>query len=409
LFKTLKMGLLNVTRNKRRTLITVSMITFGMIVIIFTGGFLGSISSGLQEYLIESDTGELQIMAKGYKEKKMSGTLDYTIKNASKLLRELAKEPEIAAATERIAVGGLISNGNQSVYCWGTAVNLKTVHKTLPKLLVANNGGGNSLILNLPEGAVIGAGLAGKLGVTKGQTLVLVAYDKYGGMNAVDITITDIAKYAMDVENDAKIITTVNNAQKLLGFEDEATEISLKLKDRSKLAYIKKYLTQKYGTKYQVNFYSWTELMGFYAQTIGMFQGVQFIVLLIMAVVVLIGVINTILMSVFERTSEIGTLMAIGSSRRRIINLFMAESFWIGLTGIIFGAIIGSLLVYLTGIKGIPFSAPGTTQVVYVKPILKMGMIIGPAVILLLISILAGIYPSRYAAKLDPIEAIRKI
>ena len=197
------MGLLNVTRNKRRTLITVSMITFGMIVIIFTSGFLGSISSGLQEYLIESDTGELQIMAKGYQEKKMSGTLDYTIQNASKLLQELAKEPEIVAATERIAVGGLISNGNQSVYCWGTAVNLKTVHKTLPKLLVANNGGGNSLILNLPEGAVIGAGLAQKMGVTKGQTLVLVAYDKYGGMNAIDITITDIAKYAMDAENDA--------------------------------------------------------------------------------------------------------------------------------------------------------------------------------------------------------------
>jgi putative ABC transport system permease protein len=339
----------------------------------------------------------------------MSGSLDHTIQNVSKLLQVLKSEPEIEAVTKRIAVGGLLSNGNQSIYCWGTAIDPTTVNKTLPGLLKSMNGGGHPLVLNLSNGAVIGAGLAKKLGVTKGKTLTLVAYDKYGAMNAIDITVTDIAKYATDVENDAKIITTVSNAEKLLGFEDEGTDICIKLNDRSKIMDLKKRYTQQYSSQYGVNFYTWQELLGSYAQIIGMFQGVQFIILLIMIVVVLIGVINTILMSVFERTSEIGTLMAIGSSRGRIINIFIAESFWIGLTGIIIGSIVGVLLVSLLRINGIPFYAPGTTQVIFVKPILNIGMILNPAIVLLLVSVLAGIYPSRYAAKLDPIAAIRKV
>lgn len=409
MFKIMKMGLLNVTRNKRRTLITVLMITFGMLVIIFISGFLGSISNSLQESLILSETGDLQIMAKGYKEQKSSGSLNYTIKNVSKLLYELKSEPEIVSATKRIMVGGLLSNGNQSVYCWGTAIDPATVNKALPKLLVSMTGRERKLKLDQSDGAVIGAGLTKKLGAVPGDTLTVVAYDKYGAMNAIDVTVTDTAKYTTDAENDAKIIVTVNNAEKLLGFEDEATEINIKLKDRSKMTELKKSLTQKYSTKYGVNFYTWPELMGSYAQIIGMFQGVQFIILFIMVVVVLIGVINTILMSVFERTSEIGTLMAIGSSRGRITNIFMAESFWIGLTGIVIGSITGILLVSLLAIKGIPFFAPGTTEVVYIKPMLNTGLVLTPAVILLLVSVLAGIYPACYAAKLDPIAAIHKV
>lgn len=406
MFQIMKMGLLNVTRNKRRTIITISMITFGMLVIIFVSGFLESISKSLQESLILSETGDLQIMAKGYKRYKSSGSLDYTIQNVSKLIGELKREPQIASLTPRITVGGLLSNGNQSVYCWGTAIEPATVNEALPKLLTAKTGASRELRLDKSDGTVIGAGLAKKLGANPGSILTLVAYDKYGAMNAVDLIVTDMTQYTTDAENDGKIIMTEGNARKLLGLEDEATEICIKLHDRSQMEELKNSLNRKYGARYGIEFYTWPELMGSYAQIISMFQGVQFIILLIMVVVVLIAVINTILMSVFERTHEIGTLMAIGSSRGRIIKIFMAESFWLGLTGIIIGSISGIILSSLLAIKGIPFSAPGTTQTAYIKPMLNADLVLTPAMILLLVSILAGIYPSRYAAKLDPIEAI---
>jgi putative ABC transport system permease protein len=407
MFKILKLALKNVTRNKRRTIITVLMIAFGILVTIFLSGFLGSIAKDLRLAVIEGETGDIQIMANGYKENRLPGNLDYIIPNSSKLMAEIQSEPGITAVVSRVSVSGLISNGKQSIYCWGSAIEPSTVGKTLPKMLQESTGE-RRLSLKGEDGIILGQGLAKKLKAGVGSTLFMVSYDKYGSMGSVNFTVTDINKYATDAENDGKIIMTTANAVNLLALSDEVTEICIKVKERNQVDSIASQLKAKYGAKYNIEVYPWQDLMGSYAQTIGMFDSVQFIILLIMAIVVMIGVINTILMSVFERTSEIGTLMALGSSKKRIIALFMAESFWIGTIGGIIGAIVGLIIVSLANISGIPFASPGTTQVFYIKPILNPGIVITPPVFLIFVSILAGIYPARFAAKLNPVEAIRK-
>lgn len=409
MFKIMKMSFKNVWRNKRRTLFTVSMIAFGIVVTMFVSGFLDSISQDMVESVIEGETGDIQIMAKGYKEKKLSGSLDYRIKNLSQLMTELEQEPEIESITKMITVTGLIGDGRQSINAWGTGVDISTVNETLPLMLKEQATGTRSLNLDLSDGVVLGEGLAQKLEVEIGDSLIYFAYDKYGSMTATDLLVTDITKYAIDVLNDAKIMMTFSNAEYLYDFEDEATEVCIKVTDRTKVSGLVEYLQEKYGDKYDIAFYSWEDLLGGNAETIGMFQTIQFIILVIMAIVVLIGVINTILMSVFERTSEIGTLIALGTSKKRIIYMFVVESFWIGVVGGIMGAVLGAIIIGLVGIKGIPFGAPGTTETFYIKPILNIGMLISAPIALTIVSILAAIYPARFAAKLNPIEAIRKV
>ena len=408
MFKILRLALRNVKRNKRRSIITLIMISFGMVVTIFISGFLNSMSGSLVDSLIEGSTGEIQVMARGYKKQDISANLDYTITSLDNFKKDLKQEESITGLTSKVSVEGLISNGEKSISCFGTAVKLDTVDKALPQLLKEGDGSERKLKIEGVNGAIIGAGLAEKLDVQIGDTLFLVSYDKSGEMNEVKLTISDIAQYTTDVENDSKIIMSYQNASYLYGLEDEATAVSLRIADRNNLESVLQNLQNKYGEKYNVKFYSWENLMGSYSQTIGMFNAVKTIILLIMSVVVLIGVINTILMSVFERTDEIGTLKAIGTSQSRIISMFMAESFWLGLIGTILGAMGGIIIIYLTGIKGIPFSAPGTTQTYYIKPVLKSGMILAPSLVLLIVSMLAGIYPARFAAKLEPIDAIRR-
>jgi putative ABC transport system permease protein len=408
MYKIMKLALKNVMRNKRRSIFTMIMIAFGILVTVFISGFLGFISDNLVLSIVEGETGDIQIMAKGYKDNQMSGSLDYVIRNTSKLIAELKKEPEIESTAIRIPITGLISNGNQAIYCWGTSIDPAEIAKTLPRML-KEGASKRYLNINATDGVILGQGLAKKMGATIGSSLFIVAYDKYGSMSSVNLTVTDINKYSTQAENDSKIITTASNAILLYALDDEVTQICIRIKDRSKATLLIPQLKAKYEKKYTIDIYPWQELMGSYAQTIGMFNSVQFLMLFIMAFIVMIGVINTILMSVFERTSEIGTLMALGSSKKRIMVTFMMESFWISLIGGIIGVALGATVVVITSIKGIPFFAPGTTQAFYIKPVLKPVMLILSPLCLMVVSILASLYPARFAVKLNPVEAIRKV
>lgn len=405
----MKMSFKNVWRNKRRTLFTVLMITFGIVVTMFVSGFLNSISNDLIESVIEGETGDIQIMAKGYKEKKLVGSLDYRIQNLSQLMADLEQESAVESLTKKINVTGLIGDGRQSVNAWGTGIDVSTVNKTLPYMLKEQATGTRDLKLDISDGVILGKGLAKKLEVGIGDSLIFFAYDKYGSMTATDLLVTDINQYAVEALNDTKIIMTFSSAEYMYDFENEATEVSIKVADRSMVPELVESFQDKYGEQYGIVFYSWEDLLGGNAETIGMFQAIQFIILLIMSIVVLISVVNTILMSVFERTSEIGTLIALGTSKRRITCIFVIESFWIGIVGGIMGAVLGAIVIGLVRIKGIPFGAPGTTETFYIKPILNFGMLVSAPIALTIVSVLAAIYPARFAAKLNPIDAIRNV
>jgi len=399
-----KLAIKNTLRNKRRTVLTTLMIIIGVVVILFSNAFLQSMTHSWKDDLINADLGHFQIMQKGYKENRASFTMDYTIPDASSLAINISKEPGIISATKRVSIGGLISTGNQTSPFFGSGIDVVTAGKTLPNLY--NKLIKGKSLSDQAGGAILGEGLARRLNTKIGDVLMLATYDKYKAMNAVAITVRGIVKIPEDNTNDRLVLTDYKTACSLVSFGDEATEIVVRTKDITRTKESMKGIREKYSRK-NLEFYEWGELAGQLKQVEGLFMAFSTVVSLIIYTIVLVGLANTILMGVFERTREIGTLMAIGSSRGQIMGIFIAESIWLGVIGIVIGVLIHVLLLMWLARTGIPMSPPGTDQKIMIYPMFNWGQFVSTGISVIIVSIIAAVYPSRFASRLNPIDAIR--
>jgi len=161
-----------------------------------------------------------------------------------------------------------------------------------------------------------------------------------------------------------------------------------------------------FGNKVTVK--TWIDMNPMFRQVKTMFDGIASIVVLIMFITVGASVANTMLMSVFERVNEIGTVRALGMSGREIVGLFLLEGLVIGLIGAAIGLTLGFSITSLAAWIGIPLPVPGTKELYRVRPIIQALNLEISTVVVILMSLVASILPAYHASKLTPVEALRK-
>jgi putative ABC transport system permease protein len=129
----------------------------------------------------------------------------------------------------------------------------------------------------------------------------------------------------------------------------------------------------------------------------------------ILIAVVLISVLNVMMMSVYERVREIGTLAAMGTSPGRIMALFVAEGFSLGMVSALAGSAVGIAILYALNISGIQIAFGRAGQVFTLAPGIAVGEVVSACAIVLGVSVLASLQPAAKAARLEPVEALRHI
>jgi putative ABC transport system permease protein len=129
----------------------------------------------------------------------------------------------------------------------------------------------------------------------------------------------------------------------------------------------------------------------------------------ILIAVVLISVLNVMMMSVYERVREVGTLAAMGTSPGRIMGLFVAEGFSLGLASSIAGAALGLLVLLVLNITGVDVAFGTRNQIFSISPQIAPWEVVSACVIVLMVSVLASLQPAAKAAKLEPVEALRHV
>ena len=405
-----KIAIRNLLRYKRRTLLTASLITVGVVFVLAFISVSGSFKNLMIGQITDSMIGHLQVHRKGFVASIETLPLNLNLKEGAvdRLENILNNQPEIEAYSPRIKFGGMFSNFTETSSIRLTAIDPEREFKTVP-LLPGRVIDGNRELQR--GGILIPELLARGMKVKPGDMAVIVATNADGSVNGKQFTVTGILESATGPGGRDGYIH-LEDAREILRMEDkQVSEYAVRLKDFGKLtdfgARLDGLLSGEVNKEGKPLFelHNWEKLSPFFniAQMIDL---MTFFIKFMLIAIVLISIMNVMIMAVYERIREIGTIAAIGTLPGKILGLFVIEGFCMGVAGAIIGNIVGIGLIFLLNALGFKYNFGQQTGIV-----LRAG--IDPADILvisitvILVSVIASLQPAFKASRMEPIKALR--
>jgi putative ABC transport system permease protein len=286
-------------------------------------------------------------------------------------------------------------------------------------LLAENITQGRYLAADDQDFVLIGQAMAARLKVGLGERITLVGRATHEQMRRRTMTVIGIYDLGLPEVEKRQVYVSLTEAQTLFDLRDQATEVVVALQrvgqEQAVVAALRAALPAPTagGPGYEVD--SWQELNPEMNQSLEVDKQVMNIFGLVVLLIAGVGILNLMLMAVFERTREIGILAAMGLKRREIMALFLLEGVLIGLLGTLAGCILGGLVVSIVGRFGIEFataSQMGEMMALLgdrLYPRLQIDLLLGRAVTVALIAALASLYPAWQASKREPAEALHYV
>lgn len=392
----------NIMRYRRRSIIAVATVAFGIASLILASGFIEWMLIEFRETTIKSQLGHMQIMRPGYRNAGKADPFSYLLPEGIPKLASNESQ-EIKIVTPRLSFGGLISHGESTLSFIGEGVS-PTEEAVFGNALKISTG--HNLSEDDPNGIIIGEGLARNLGVDVGETVTLLVNTASRGINAVEVTIRGLFSTVTKSYDDAALRMPIATARKLLRTNGSHVWVVL-LNNTTQTDIVLAELRSKLQKK-KFEIVPWYVLAEFYNKTAVLFntqiQGIR----LIIALIILLGISNTMTTNVMLRIGEIGTSMALGVKRGGIISLFLSEGILLGCIGGLLGLVVGLLLANLFSGIGIPMSPPpgmsrsftGQILVTWNAALESLGLAIGT-------TLLASIYPAWKASRMQIVDALR--
>lgn len=404
----LKYAVRNVAANKKRTLITLSVIVIGLFSINVGKGLMEGLQKESEYGVTEGRTGEIQIHREGFFDASEFSILDYSIEKSSILLSELKKIEGVESVAGRIQFGGLLAKGDETavvVFC--RAADIVNEIKVCPRIK-GNIIEGRFLTKDDENGAVVAIGLKKGIGVNVGDMVIIVANTKDGYQNAVELKVVGIIEEKAAQANTRLVYLPIKKAQELLYMDNEVTEIVINTTKYSQLDVLSEHLNQLLQSRgLQSN--TWKDVATFFVDIMKKQNAVVFILCIIFYLIVIASITNTMVLTLFERKKEIGTLMAIGIKAKEVILLIVMESAIIGAIGSVIGVLLSMIVIIILGNVGWTRSLPQTNIFVTIYPIFNMSFMLLSLVFGVLSSIVASIYPARKVLKVNPVDALRTV
>jgi len=416
---TASLAIRNVFRHKTRSVITLSAIAFGCTAIIFVGGFFEDVFYKMRESYITAHTGHIQSYKRGFSEKGIGKPFDYLIEKPEEVIPLIRRIDQVASVTRRLEFAGLISTGENTVSCIGQGIeprnepSVRLRETTDSRADLASMGGtviesGEPLREEQSDGVLLGRGLAAGLNAHAGTGLILVANTIGGSINALDVTVTGVFFTSSKVFDDHILRLPLASAQQLLQ-TDAVQSLVVLLKRTEETSNVKQQLEHVFHDR-QLNLElkTWEELGDFYQRTRQMFGRMFFILKSVIAIIVVLSIYNTMNMAVVERINEIGTLMALGTTRRGIWRLFLWEGAALGVIGGVVGVTVGTAVTLLVRRIGIPMPPPpGATMTWVSEPIIVPSVLAFALALSVVTSLISAFYPAYQASRLGIAEALR--
>ncbi len=408
-----KIAIRNLKRYKRRTFLTAFLITLGVVFVLLFVSVTGSFKNMMIGQMTDSMLGHLQVHRKGYLAsiENLPLNMNLRLQAYKKLEGILNQQPEIEAYSPRIKFGGMFSTFVET-----TNIRLNGIYpdrelKTVPLLPSrVTNGGGKPL----EKGEIwIPELMAKSMKVNIGDTVVIIATNKDGSVNGKQFKVAGVLESITGPGGRDGYIH-IEDAMEVLRMEEmEISEVAVRLKDFSRLRSFSSKLEgilsgelSKQG-KPMFELHTWEKLSPFY-NIARMIDLMAFFIKLMLIAVVLISIMNVMIMAVYERIREIGTIAAIGTLPGKILSLFVVEGFSLGLLGVIAGNILGLIIIAIVNLSNITFSFGRQTGLVLSAKVSPMDMLV-ISLIVIVISVVASLQPAFKASRMEPIKALRHV
>lgn len=393
----------NVVRNRRRTAITLAALVVGIGVTVTIHGLLDSIQRASIEGVVHGQTGAIQVHQKGYLDNILASPLNLTVPADEAFLARIRAVPGVTAVAARISFAGLVNVGEETLFVSAFAVDPVAELQVVPLRVKTLNPGATFPGVALEDGVLLTAELARAIDGKIGAEAALLSSDVDGVLSGELIHVSGTMNLNLPGEKKVALVP-MKVAQRLLKLDGRATELAISVENVDDVAAVAARVQQALGAQYEVQ--TWREIAWFIAQNQGRQNFIAGFVIFVFTLLMLLGVANTMLMSVLERTREIGTMMALGTTRRQISTLILFEALTVGAMGAALGALLGAAVLLFFNLRGIEVLAPASNIPFVLRPVLDAGYLVRMLLTGALGAALFALYPARRASKLRPVEAL---
>jgi ABC-type lipoprotein release transport system permease subunit len=407
--KSISLAWRNMWRNWRRTAIALVAIVLGITLLLFFDGMIKGSDQAIYGNAVRLYGGNLQVHAPGFRAKANRLPL-LPLENADAVIQAARAQPNVIAATRRIATAGIVSSHGNALPVAITAIE-PSLEQPL-SLQAENIIQGRFLSDDDGDAILIGQGLAERLEVGLGDRVTLLGRSKNELMRQHTMTIVGIYDlHAPEIEKGGVYIPLID-AQTLYNLRGQATEAAIFLQQVGTEDSLMDTL-QEQLPGYEVD--SWQTLRPEIRQTLNSKLAFTSFIGLVVLIIAGIGILNLMLMAVFERTREMGVLAALGMKGRQIMGLFLLEGAFIGILGAIIGCAVGALLLAWVGQVGIDLSSASSVGGVMallgdrLYPVVTPADLFSRAVLVLVIATIASLYPAWQASRQEPAQALHHV
>jgi len=400
----LRLALRNLTRQRMRTGVTLAAIACGVAALILTGGFVRDIFVQLSEALIHSQSGHLQVAARGYFAGGTRTPERFLIPDPVPLRERIAATRGVSDTLARLGFSGLLNNGRSDLAVLGDGAEPEREARmgTSVRMIA-----GHALSADDPRGIVVGAGVAQALNLSVGDPVTLLVNTTQGALNTGEFVLAGIFQTFSKDFDDRAVRIPIAAAQELLDTAGASTIVIVldRTEDTDRVAAELQTWVDSAGLELR----TWVELNDFYEKAVALYKRQFGVLQLIVLVMVVLSVANSINMSTFERIGEFGTMMALGDRGDKVFRLVMTESALLGSIGAALGVALGVALALAISAVGIPMPPPpngnlGYTATIRIVPsVLAMAFAVGFAA-----TTLAALLPAYRASRTPVADALRE-
>ena len=378
-------------------------IGFCVAALMLASGFIEWIFWATRESAIHNGLGHVHVSRTGYTDGGSANPIGFLVPDERSVLAALESTAGVKVVAPRLQFGGLIAHEDTTLSFVADAID-PTKERRVSSALEFTAG--EPPDDRDPTGIALGQGLASALGVTVGTDVVLLGTTASGSTNAVDAHVRGIFTTQVIAYDDVAVRLPITLARKLMKVSGSNLLVVV-LDETERTPSIVADWRSRFSAR-GLEIIPWYEISDFYAKTVALLSRQMSFMRSIIALVIVLGVANVLAMNVFERTGEIGTVLALGDNRGRVLGTFFVEAIVLGAFGALAGVAAGLLLAWTISYFGIPMPPPpGRSAGYFARIIVTWQASIGAFGLALVSTVVAGSYPAWKASRLPIVDALR--